>query len=85
MADPVVVFHPPPHVSGKSYSTPSGKKSVTESNGPETCSNRTRKAKVGGLDGFRKTLATEGLSEQATSLITSSRRKGSISSYELAC
>ena len=35
-----------------------------------------------GMDGFRERLATEGISEQATMLITNARRSGSVSNYE---
>ena len=36
------------------------------------------------MDGFRKHLAAEGISEQATMLITNARRVGTISNYDLS-
>ena len=44
--------------------------------------NRIHKIRIGGVDGFRKTLAKEGISNEPAPLISHCRRKGSLSNYE---
>ena len=58
------------------------RKPIIESGRPKTPSCDKQNTSVSGLGSFREKLSSEGLSEQAISLISDSRRKGTIRHYE---
>ena len=66
----------------KSSSSSNKKGSSHESSRPSTPINSSKVSKVSGLGSFRGSLATEGISERAISLITESRRMGTRSNFE---
>ena len=84
MADSTVVCHSPPHVNKKSNTSAPLQDTTTGLRGKFAYTNRIRKIKIGGVDGFRQTLAKEGISDEAATHISHCRRKGSLSNYESA-
>ena len=57
---------------------------ITRSSGAKASFAGRKKATVGGMEGFRKALEGERVSKLAATLITNSRRSGSISNYQSA-
>ena len=60
------------------------KQHLSKSLGPSTTSNREQNPKIGGLESFSQSLASEGISARASDLITSAKRPGTSFNYELA-
>ena len=84
LANSTVVFNPLVNVYTKSNFASHAISGSDKPTGPDTPSSETETAKASGMDCFRQSLASEGLSEQAADLIANSRRRGSISNYQSA-
>ena len=82
MANTNMVFYVDRNVSSQSHPVTTKFAFRPKAKCPST--GRKQNITISGLGGFRDRLATEGISDRASKLITNSRREGSISSYESA-
>ena len=82
MAIPSLVSYITSNVCNVTYTVTSQNRLTPRPLGTGSSSNTVKISTSGGMDGFRKHLAAEGISEQATMLITNARRAGTISNYE---
>lgn len=84
LANPSMVSLGSSIVNRESYINSKNKKSFTEPSKRTTSTSFEQNPSISGLDTFRKQLSEEGISEKAATLITASRRKGTLSHYESA-
>ena len=84
MANSAMVFSISRNVCSTSHNSIQPDDTVTRSWGARTPFAGRQPATVGGMEGFRKALEGEGVSKLAATLITNSRRSGSISNYQSA-
>ena len=61
------------------------KQHLSKSSGPSTPSDCEQNSKTSGLESFRQSLASEGISARAAELIAGARRPGALFNYESAC
>ena len=80
----MVPYYLTSNVGKVAYSNTSQNKLTGGSLGSVSSTNINTVSTPSGMDGLRKTLATEGIPKQAAMLITNARRAGTISNYELA-
>ena len=84
MADTTLVHNIVVTISGTSNSTTQTQNIVTQSTGFSSSTSSSQSAAISDLEGFRRTLASEGISGVAASLISYCRRQSSISNYQSA-
>lgn len=84
LAKSAMVFSSVGNVNSESSTSVYASTSFNKCSGTNTPASKTKTTEASGLDCFRQCLASEGLSEKATDLITNSRRRGSISNYQSA-
>ena len=84
MAITSIVFSSSEHVYSQSAFIATLERPTSEHIRKNSCFGSKPNSKTAGLVGFRKSLASKGISDKAAKLILDSRRESSISSYELA-
>ena len=84
MANSAMVCSITRNVGSTSHNSTQSDHIVTRSSGAKALFAGRKPATVGGMEGFRKTLEGEGVSKLTATLITNSRRSGSISNYQSA-
>ena len=84
LANPAMVSKDSSDVHKKSFIDSKKKKSAIKSRSGSPSISRESNSTISGLEHFRERLSSEGLSEKTVSLISDSRRKGSIAHYNSA-
>ena len=69
-------------ICSRTSASTSVKQHLSKSSGPGTASRRGQNPKTSGLESFRQSLASEGISERAAELIAGARRPGTSFNYE---
>ena len=84
MAVSSMVANPSENVNRETTSFATLSTSSIKRSGSDTSVNNKQNFKISSLDGFRQRLLATGISERASKLISSTRRQGSLSNYNLS-